>query len=116
MEKLIDSVCEACRADSPRVSNAEADEFLQQLPEWQIEDLDGISVLEREFTFKDFAAALKFTNKVGELAETANHHPTLVVEWGKVTVEWWTHKIGGLHKTDFVMAAKTDQLFKSMDQ
>lgn len=66
--------------------------------------------LERVFKFRNFVQALEFANKIGALAEEENHHPLLVVEWGRVTVNWWTHKIGGLHKNDFIMAAKADEL------
>jgi len=71
---------------------------------------DGIKRLERSFDFEDFVGALAFTNNVGELAEREGHHPDILTEWGRVTVSWWTHKIGGLHKNDFIMAAKTDAL------
>ena len=67
--------------------------------------------LERAFAFPNFVDALAFTNKVSALAESESHHPALLTEWGKVTVTWWTHKIGGLHRNDFIMAAKTDQLY-----
>jgi 4a-hydroxytetrahydrobiopterin dehydratase len=70
----------------------------------------GTKRLERTFKFENFAQALSFTNKVGEQAEEEGHHPALLTEWGKVTVTWWTHKIGGLHRNDFIMAAKTDEL------
>jgi 4a-hydroxytetrahydrobiopterin dehydratase len=66
--------------------------------------------LERRFEFPDLAQALVFTDKVGELAEFEGHHPRLITEWGSVTVTWWTHKIKGLHRNDFVMATKTDRL------
>jgi len=55
---------------------------------------------------------LEFTNKVGELAEKEGHHPALLTEWGRTTVTWWTHKIKGLHRNDFIMAAKTDELYQ----
>ena len=71
---------------------------------------EGIPRLERVLTFPDFAAALEFTNAVGRLAEEQDHHPAILTEWGRVTVTWWTHKIRGLHRNDFVMAAKTDAL------
>ena len=71
---------------------------------------DGIRRLERVFRLKDFAQALEFTNKVGALAEAEGHHPALLTQWGSVTVTWWTHKIRGLHRNDFIMAAKTDRL------
>ncbi|HSE95394.1 MAG TPA: 4a-hydroxytetrahydrobiopterin dehydratase, partial [Methylomirabilota bacterium] len=60
--------------------------------------------------FPTFVAALDFTNRVGALAEAEGHHPALLTEWGRVTVSWWTHAIRGLHRNDFVMAAKTDRL------
>jgi 4a-hydroxytetrahydrobiopterin dehydratase len=67
-------------------------------------------MLERLYTFKNFKQALAFTNKVAQMAEEEFHHPSLLTEWGKVTVTWWTHAIGGLHRNDFICAAKTDQL------
>ncbi|MEP0825876.1 MAG: 4a-hydroxytetrahydrobiopterin dehydratase, partial [Nitrososphaera sp.] len=67
---------------------------------------------EKSFAFKDFAEALAFTNRVGAIAEQEGHHPDILTEWGKVTVSWWTHKIKGLHKNDFIMAAKTDALLR----
>jgi len=72
---------------------------------------NGEEQLERTFKFRNFAQALAFTNQVGELAEQEDHHPMMVTEYGKVTVVWWTHKIGGLHRNDFVMAARTDELY-----
>jgi 4a-hydroxytetrahydrobiopterin dehydratase len=80
------------------------------VPEWQVLEVDGIPRLQRTFKFKNFVQALDFTNKVGELAEAEDHHPALLTEWGKVTVAWWTHKIKGLHRNDFIMAAKTDSI------
>lgn len=108
--KLSEQVCEACRADAPSVSDAELAQFMRQLPGWTPVVRDGILQLERQFSFPDFAAALAFTNRVGALAEAAGHHPALLTEWGKVTVTWWTHKIKGLHKTDFILAARTDEV------
>jgi 4a-hydroxytetrahydrobiopterin dehydratase len=81
-----------------------------QIPDWQVVEREGIPRLERVFSFPNFATALAFTDRVGALAEAEGHHPALLTEWGRVTVTWWTHKIGGLHRNDFIMAAKTDQL------
>jgi 4a-hydroxytetrahydrobiopterin dehydratase len=75
-------------------------------------ELDGIQRLRRAFSFGDFAQALEFTKKVGELAEEERHHPALLTEWGRTTVTSWTHKINGLHRNDFIMAAKTDELYQ----
>ena len=110
MAELAQMKCEVCRVGAPTVTEAESAEYSRQVPEWQVVERDGIKRLERVFKFKDFAGALAFTNRVGQLAEAEGHHPSLLTEWGRVTVTWWTHKIKGLHRNDFVMAAKTDQL------
>tara|TARA_R110001606_G_scaffold1937_5_gene7671 strand:+ start:35850 stop:36203 length:354 start_codon:yes stop_codon:yes gene_type:complete len=104
--------CEACQADAPRIGEQEAQELQQEIPDWKQIEEDGEERLQRPFTFKNFAEALTFTNRVGELAEQQGHHPALLTEYGKVTVTWWTHKIGGLHRNDFICAAKTDQIFQ----
>ncbi len=107
---LANEKCEACRADSPRVTSAEAERLMRELPEWRIIEQGGEQRLDRVFSFKDFAAALAFTNEVGRIAEEAQHHPLLTTEWGRVTVQWWTHSIGGLHRNDFILAARTSAL------
>lgn len=107
---LTEEKCEACRADAPKVSDAELAELIKQIPDWQPVVVDGVLQLKREFAFRNFAQALEFTNRVGALAESVGHHPALLTEWGKVTVSWWTHKIRGLHRNDFILAAKTDEL------
>ncbi len=111
MDALRNMKCAACRRGEPTVTDAEIAEFHPQVPEWQIVERGGIKRLERVFGFENFAQALAFTNRVGELAEAEDHHPALLTEWGKVTVEWWTHKIKGLHRNDFIMASKTDELY-----
>ena len=113
MSKLIEQNCEACKADAPRVTNDEYLELLTQIPEWQIISIDSIDRLNRIFKFEDYSKAAEFSNKVAGLAERENHHPAILLEWGKVEVSWWTHKIGGLHKNDFISAAKTDFIFDS---
>ncbi len=111
MTDLTQIKCVACRGGEPTVTEAELADYLPQVPEWRILEVDGVRRLQRVFKFKDFKQALAFTNRVGELAEQEGHHPALLTEWGRVTATWWTHKIGGLHRNDFVMAAKTDQLY-----
>jgi 4a-hydroxytetrahydrobiopterin dehydratase len=110
MSELSALKCTACRGDEPTLTEAEIAELRPQVPEWQVVQREGIKYLEREFRFRNFAQAVAFTNRVGEQAEEEGHHPALLTEWGKVTVTWWTHKIGGLHQNDFIMAAKTDEL------
>lgn len=113
MSKLTESKCEACRADAPRVTAEEVAELKPQIPDWEIVEVNGIDRLVRTFTFKNFQQALDFTNKVGGIAENEDHHPAILTEWGRVGVSWWTHKIKGLHRNDFIMAAKTDSLIDS---
>jgi len=112
-EELTTMKCEVCRTGAPKVTDEEIAEYHPQIPQWNIVERDGIQRLERVFTFKTFVEALAFTNKVGEIAEEEGHHPALLTEWGKVTVTWWTHKIRGLHRNDFIMAAKTDQAYNA---
>ncbi len=111
MTDLAGQTCEACRAGAPSATEAEIAEYSRQVPEWEIVVREGIPRLERVFPFRNFAAAMEFTNRIGELAEEQGHHPALLTEWGRVTVTWWTHKIRNLHVNDFVMAAKTDGVF-----
>jgi len=111
MSDLTQIQCVPCRGGEPTVTEAEMAEYHPQVPDWQIVERESIKRLERAFKFKNFVQALAFTNKVGELAEAEGHHPAILTEWGRVTVTWWTHKIRGLHRNDFVMAAKTDNLY-----
>ena len=110
MADLKELKCVPCRGGVPPLDDLQIALFKPQTPEWQVIEVDGIKRLQRAFKLKNFAEALAFTNQVGALAEAEDHHPTLVTEWGKVTVTWWTHKIKGLHQNDFIMAAKTDAL------
>ncbi|SDI98502.1 4a-hydroxytetrahydrobiopterin dehydratase [Pseudomonas flavescens] len=115
MTVLSTATCEACSADAPKVSEAELAQLIKEIPDWNIEVRDGVMQLERAYGFRTFKQALAFTNAVGEIAETENHHPALLTEWGKVTVTWWSHSIKGLHRNDFIMAARTDELAKGAD-
>lgn len=110
MSTLSAERCVACRRDSPRVTEAEVADLKRQIPDWELVERDGIARLERTFHLPSFVDALAFTNRVGALAEDEGHHPALLTEWGRVTVTWWTHTIRGLHRNDFIMAAKTDAL------
>jgi 4a-hydroxytetrahydrobiopterin dehydratase len=110
MSDLIGLKCVACRGDEPTATDAEIVGYQTQIPEWHIVERENIKHLERVFKFKNFVQAVAFTNKVAEIAEQEGHHPAILTEWGKVTVTWWTHKIKGLHRNDFIMAAKTDRV------
>lgn len=110
MIALKDRECEACRPGAPLATQAEIYAMLPEIPDWRIMEEDGINKLCRTYTLGNFAEALAFTVKVGELADDVGHHPTLVTEWGKVKVIFFSKKIKGLHVTDFVMAARVDSL------
>jgi len=111
MDQLTEMKCVACRGDEPAITPHELELYRPQVPKWEIVEEEGIIRLRRVFKFKNFAEALAFTNQVGELAEEEDHHPVIRTEWGKVTVTWWTHAIRGLHRNDFIMAAKTDKRY-----
>lgn len=110
MNTLSAQKCVPCRGNVPPLTESEIAELRPQVPEWEVVAQDSILRLQRAFKFKNFADAMAFTNKIAEIAEQEDHHPRIVTEWGKVTVQWWTHVIKGLHKNDFIMAAKTDEL------
>ena len=109
--KLTSEKCVACRRNSPLITEEAAAALGPQVPKWEMDTVDGAPRLRRLFKFSDFAQAIMFTNAVASIAEEAGHHPLIVTEWGRVEVAWWTHKIRGLHRNDFIMAAKTDLLF-----
>jgi 4a-hydroxytetrahydrobiopterin dehydratase len=111
MTELARGKCVPCRGGVPTLTDAEIEKLKPQVPEWGVVEVGGVRHLRREFTFKDFKEAMEFAVRVGELAEREQHHPDLHVAWGKVVVETWTHKIHGLHENDFILAAKTDELF-----
>ncbi len=107
---LASESCVACRAGSPPLDLDERRALLEQVPGWALETRGDMPVLTRTFLFADFAGALEYTNAVGGLAEEADHHPEIVTEWGRVRVTWWTHAIGGLHRNDFILAARCNEI------
>jgi 4a-hydroxytetrahydrobiopterin dehydratase len=103
-----------CRRDAPALPIEDCAALLEQIPDWALVEIEGGTLaLEHTYQFPDFAAALCFTNAVGILAEAAAHHPELLTTWGSVRVRWWTHVIGGLHRNDFIMAARTSSVAES---
>ncbi|NJN47222.1 MAG: 4a-hydroxytetrahydrobiopterin dehydratase [Candidatus Competibacteraceae bacterium] len=107
--KLSEKSCVPCQGGVPSLSQEEAESLLAQTPGWSLTQ-EGTR-LERRFAFKSFAAALEFVNRVGEIAEQEDHHPDISFGWGYATVVYYTHKIGGLHENDFVMAAKLNTVY-----
>ena len=118
MEKLVKQKCEACRADAPRVTDDELPILLKEIPDWQPITEDSVLMLRRVFKFDDYQESLEFTKKVAALADEEDHHPAILLEWGKVEVTWWTHKIGGLHKNDFTFfdSCARDSIFDRRDE
>ena len=110
MSELSQLKCIACRSGDPQLTDNEIASLHPQVPEWQIVEVDGIKRLQRAFKIKNYAQALELTNRIAVIAEEQDHHPLIVLEWGRVTVQWWTHVVKGLHQNDFIMAAKVDRL------
>lgn len=106
---LSQKTCTPCRGGIPPLGSSEAEALLAQAPGWRL--LENGARLERRFQFENFAAALAFVNRVGDLAEQEGHHPDITFGWGYASVLFYTHKIGGLHENDFIMAAKVNELY-----
>ena len=109
MNDLSSQSCEACQIDAPKVPQDQIQTLLSEINGWFLID-EPINKIQKIFSFKSYKDSVDFSNKVASLADDEDHHPQIVLEWGKVTVIWWSHKIEGLHKNDFICAAKTDKL------
>jgi len=110
MTSLADKTCVPCRGGIPALKGKELADIRGQLPEaaqWAVIDEHHIV---RIYKFPDFRSALAFVNRVGELAEEQGHHPDILLAWGKAEIMIWTHAINGLTESDFILAAKIDQL------
>lgn len=105
--ELAQKQCVPCRGGVPPLKGAELNEMKRQVAGW---DVINEHHLKKTYTFPDFVKALDFVNKAGAIAEQQGHHPDLYLTWGKVGVEIWTHKIDGLTESDFILAAKFDQI------
>jgi len=110
VNNLSSQSCEACQIDSPKVSLDQIETLLLEISDWVLVK-EPINKLEKVFSFESYKESIDFTNKVASLAEEEDHHPQIILEWGKVTVIWWSHKIEGLHRNDFICSSKTDLLY-----
>jgi 4a-hydroxytetrahydrobiopterin dehydratase len=108
MEGLAARSCVPCRGGIPPLSAEAAQGLLREAAGWRLEQ--NATRLERRFEFRDFVEAMKFVNRVADLAEREGHHPDFAIHWNKVDLTLWTHKIGGLHENDFIVAAKVNRL------
>lgn len=105
---LADTTCVPCEGGVMPLTIQEAESFMKEISEWTLSP--DAKKIEKEFSFKNFADALAFANKVGAIAEAENHHPEIEIAWGKVEIELTTHTIGGLSHNDFIVAAKIDTI------
>ena len=112
MSELSQLKCVACRGGDPQLTENEIASLQPQISDWQVIEVDGIKRLQRVFKLKNYTQAVELTNKIAVIAEEEDHHPLIILEWGRVTVQWWTHVVKGLHKNDFIMAAKTDGIYQ----
>ena len=110
MEGLADKKCVPCRGGIPPLGEAAAGAMLSRTPGWSLAEHG--TRLQRRFEFRDFVAAMEFVNRVAEIAEGEGHHPDIAIHWNKVDLVLWTHKIGGLHENDFILAAKINRLLE----
>jgi 4a-hydroxytetrahydrobiopterin dehydratase len=105
---LAERHCVPCEGDVPPMPEDQEAGLLAQLPGWRVAEADGHRQLVREFRFPNFVAAVDFVNRITPVAEAEGHHPDLLVAWGRVLVQLWTHVAGGLTENDFVLAARID--------
>lgn len=113
MSDLASKTCTPCKGGVPPLHGSELEAFERQVPGWKVMDEH---YLQKSYTFPDFARALAFVNRVGELAEQQGHHPDIYLTWGKVEIRTWTHKINGLTESDFILASKIDTLAPGGDK
>lgn len=105
---LVSQKCTACEGGVLPMSKAKAEEYLRQVPNWKL--VENAKKIQSEFLFKDFVCAMRFINRVADLAESEGHHPDIFVSWNRVVITTYTHKINGLFSNDFILAAKIDKL------
>jgi 4a-hydroxytetrahydrobiopterin dehydratase len=114
MDDLVNQACEVCRVGAPRATPEEIQAHLESLSDWEVLDDNGVNKLSRTYKTASYRQTIEMVNAIADLSETAGHHPVLGVEYRALTVLWWTHKIKGLHRNDFIMAAKSDAAWARM--
>jgi len=107
MTELAKLTCVPCKGGVPPLKGKELDALARQVKDWKVIDEHHIS---KSYSFSDFVSALQFVNSIGAIAEEQGHHPDILLRWGSVTVTIWTHKIDGLTQSDFILAAKIDEI------
>lgn len=114
MSDLSQAQCIPCPPGTAKLPSSERERLIAEIPGWTLATQEGVMQLEKSFRFHNFVEAIEFANQVGKIAEQEQHHPTLLVEWGHVKITWWTHSINGLHINDFIMSARTSQIYDSL--
>ncbi|MEG3440232.1 4a-hydroxytetrahydrobiopterin dehydratase [Pannus brasiliensis CCIBt3594] len=116
MTELSRRKCSTYQPGSSPATPEEIATLKAEIPDWSLLEYEGVPRLQKVYPFPNFQTALAFTNAVGAEAEKEGHHPALLTEWGKVTVSWWTHDVGGLHENDFILAARTDEIYRNSEK
>lgn len=113
MNSLANSSCTTHYHNEQKLNKIDINKNLEQLTDWQVKQnqANGVAILERTFAFKGYLQGVEFTQQVAAMAEAQNHHPEILLTYGKVTVSWWTHALSGLHLNDFICAAKCDEIY-----
>ena len=106
--------CVPCRGGIPPLDDKSIAGLIVNIPTWDVQH-EQSTYLTKKFKTKNFKQSMNFANLIFEISEEEGHHPKIIVEFGNIEVLWWTHKINGLHKNDLIMAAKTDDLFKQLN-
>ena len=109
MFTLADEKIELSKKGDPALSKTEAEALLKKISDWTLTENTCLA-LTKTYSLPDYEIAVALTRKIAAIAEQVNHHPVITLEWGKVTVSWWTHIINGLHRNDFILAAKCDRV------
>lgn len=108
MSELTTKTCTPCQGGVSPMEKAEAEKYLKDVSGWELRE--NATKIEKTFKFKDYKQTFDFVKQVADLAETEDHHPDIFFGYGKARVEIQTHKIGGLHENDFILAAKINEV------
>jgi 4a-hydroxytetrahydrobiopterin dehydratase len=105
---LAERHCVACKPGTPPLPRAEIDTLLEQVPGWEVEEAEGHQRLVRTVKFKGFMPGVELINRIAPIAEAEAHHPDLLLAYGALTIQLWTHAAGGLTDNDFILAARLE--------
>ncbi len=112
MNSLVNEKCKIARIGSSSIIGPELSNYMEMVSGWELKNRGDLLILSKNFEYSAYASGLNFVNDIANISEENNHHPRIIFEYSTVIVQWWTHSINGLHRNDFVMAAKTDECWK----